>query len=65
MTEKDWPLEIRTWQNGGTNFTSLLFTLMQKADRVNFEKLRTSFPDEALALESWMQSDDGLGEDGS
>lgn len=49
--------EIEHWQNGGTNFNSLLFTLIQKADHENTEKIRLGFPDHVDALCEWMNSD--------
>lgn len=44
------------WQQGGTNYTSLLYDLMVKADSDNFKKLATVYPMEANALIAWRTS---------
>lgn len=51
--QKDAPIEIEVWQAGGTNFTSLLLTLISKADRGNLERLRMAFPYQVKMLEDW------------
>lgn len=56
MSKIDWPLEIKVWQNGGTNFTSILLTLIQKADLINQERLRIAFPDAVKAFYEWYDS---------
>ena len=47
------------WQHGDnpTNFTSLLFTLMQKADAENFARLALAFPEESMAYKLWCASE--------
>jgi hypothetical protein len=54
--EHYWELEINYWLNGGTNFRSMLFSLIQKADRVNREKIRQAFPTEVSEYEKWLNS---------
>jgi hypothetical protein len=51
---------LHYWQYGDepTNFTSQLFSLMQKADKENFAKLADAFPEEANALLLWRASSD-------
>ncbi len=46
-------IEIPHWQNGGTNFTSKLLTLIQTADPSNKFKLSQVFPAEVEALKRW------------
>ena len=53
--EPDWKFEIeQAFDNGGTWFTSQLLRLIDKADRLNREKLRMGFPAEVAAWERWM-----------
>jgi hypothetical protein len=45
------------WQSSsGTNFTSLLFVLIQKSDPDNRDRLRLGFPLEVEAIEVWSAS---------
>lgn len=48
------------WTMGScpTSFHSLLFTLINKTDYQNREKLKVVFPYECEALELWQNSDD-------
>ncbi|GAA4649678.1 hypothetical protein GCM10023116_19570 [Kistimonas scapharcae] len=46
-------IEIPHWQNDGTNFTSLLLTLIQKADPANLYKIQLGFPAEVEAFKRW------------
>lgn len=41
------------WQHGGTNFTSLLYDLIAKADNENKERIRLAFPHEVKAYLEW------------
>lgn len=59
----DWPLKIKVWQSGGTDFTSLLLTLIQKADPINQERLRIVFPDAVKAFYKWHDSPVGNDEE--
>lgn len=46
--------ELYYWQyGGGTNFTSMLFTLLQKADVTNRWKLEQVFLAEVTAWKMW------------
>lgn len=54
---RDHMIALRYWQNGGTSFTCMLFTLMQKADVQNSYMLATAYPGEAAALVRWMKPD--------
>lgn len=58
-TKEDLKIKIKYWQEGGTNFTSMLFTLIAKADHENRERLRVAFPDVVEAWESWQASPGG------
>jgi len=55
---KDTIYRLYYWQEDAyaTNFTSLLFMLMQKADSGNFRRLSIGFPLEAEALMLWSAS---------
>ncbi len=59
-TLNDAVKELWYWQYGTapTNFTSSLFSLMQKADIVNLAALAGAFPMEYEALLAWMRSKD-------
>ena len=46
-------IEIPHWRNGGTNFTSQLLLLIQKADPANRHKIALAFPDEVQAFKEW------------
>ena len=46
-------VDIPHWQSGSDNFTSLLFSMIQKADPHNKQKLRSLWPDEVAALMYW------------
>lgn len=48
--------DILYWQQGGDNFTSLLFTLLCKADPERKAKLTMCFPDEASIFMEWIES---------
>lgn len=52
--------ELYFWQynNGGTNFHAMLYTLIQKADLENKRRLALGFPEEVEALEMWEQAGD-------
>ncbi len=43
------------WQQdpNATNFSALLYTLFQKADPENLEKLSKGFPEQAQAIRRW------------
>lgn len=46
--------ELFYWQYApGTNFSSLLYSLFQKADPINREKLLRGFPEYSLAHSLW------------
>lgn len=49
-------IDIPQWLNGCHNFTSRLFELIHRADKINREKLRAGFPDEVKAYEIWFNS---------
>lgn len=53
-------IELETWQNnpGATNFTSILYNLMAKADKENQEKLFNGFPVRTTAYILWFNSTD-------
>lgn len=52
--------DLALWQRqGGTNFTSKLYSLINKADVYNKEHLRQGFPVHVAAYESWYNSEDG------
>lgn len=55
---KEACLNLRAWQFGGSNFTSLLYTLINKADPVNRAKIRRSYPVEVTVYEDWQKSPD-------
>ena len=46
-------VDIKLWQSGADNFTSLLFGLIQKADPGNQHKLRSVWPNEVEAYVRW------------
>lgn len=46
-------LRLRYWRQGGTNFTSHLFDLMQKSDEANLARLSKGFPVEVSAFIAW------------
>lgn len=50
--------ELYYWQysDNPTNFTAILFRLMQKADPSNRRKLRVGFPIECAAYQEWCAS---------
>ncbi len=50
-------VELYQWQNGGTNFTSMLYTLIQKADPRNQERISLAYPDEVVAFLMWQGSE--------
>jgi len=44
--------ELYYWQMaGGTNFSALLYKLIAKADGINRNKLRVSYPEEVRCME--------------
>ncbi len=45
--------ELYYWQHGGKNFTAQLFSLINKADSYNRDKLMTAFPLEVLTYKLW------------
>lgn len=45
--------DIFHWQHGGTNFTSMLYSLFQKADSSNKSKLGQVYPYNKLAIDVW------------
>ena len=51
-------VEIQFWKAGRTNFTCLLLTLIQHADRRNQERLRSAFPEVVQAFEDWEDAPD-------
>lgn len=58
MTDENLKIAIERlyhWQNQAhsNNFTSRLYELFEKADRVNRNKLHLVFPDEGYALDKW------------
>lgn len=57
MDKKEQPVEITVWLQGQTNFTSLLLTLIQKADAKNLELLRIAFPRQVDIFETWINAD--------
>ena len=47
-------IDIPAWENGtGDWFTIKLFSLMSKADGINFSRLESAFPEEAEAWVWW------------
>ncbi len=51
--------ELYYWQRcDGTNFTSLLYTLISKADIGNRARLASAFPNEDLAFRLWKGAPD-------
>jgi hypothetical protein len=48
-----WLLEIKHWQTDGTNFTSVLLSLICKADSINTERLAMGYPEEVAAANAW------------
>lgn len=48
--------QLWDWQHGGSSFYCMLYTLFQKADASNKQKLATAFPNHWLALEEWNKS---------
>ncbi|WP_422444141.1 hypothetical protein [Endozoicomonas sp. ALB091] len=46
-------IDIPHWINGGTNFTSKLFVLIQTSDPDNKWKIKQVFPNEVEALRQW------------
>ncbi len=46
------------WQRGQHFFTCELYSLMQKADKQNFDKLAQVYPMEASAFYSWYTCQD-------
>lgn len=52
--------ELWYWQYGTdpTNFTSVLYTLISKADGMNKARLRSAYPDECQAFAMWEHAPD-------
>jgi hypothetical protein len=53
--------ELFYWQRrhaNATSFTSMLFTLISKADCFNRKKLKIAFPSEVIAWEMWQSAQD-------
>lgn len=46
-------IDIPHWQDDGSNFTSLLLQLIQKADNHNKYKIAQSYPNEVEAFRQW------------
>lgn len=57
---KDAVKELWYWQYGTnpTNFTSVLYTLIAKADLGNKARLETAFPMECEAFDLWQEAPD-------
>jgi hypothetical protein len=58
MNNEECSLEVAVhrlydWQHGGTSFSSLLFTLLQKADSDNQMRLGKAFPMQFIAWTTW------------
>lgn len=53
-------LRLRYWRQGGTNFTSLLFSLISKSDPDNLERIALGFPFEVLVWQEWQASKDEI-----
>ena len=64
MTLENAITQVYYWQyshkhnDPATNFSSKLLDLFRKADRDNYAKLKSAFPEMAQALEMWDQSPD-------
>ena len=63
MTDKNLKIAIERlynwqYQAHSTSFTSLLYTMFQKADKDNRARLTIAFPDEAHALNLWNSAGD-------
>ena len=51
--------DLKLWQTSGQDFFTIqLYSLMGKADKYNFEKLKSAFPVEGQAFEMWRDSPD-------
>lgn len=59
MTTKQAKRELYFWvRDKGTNFHSLLYTLITKADIQNRARLRLAFPDQVEVWEAWQAAPD-------
>lgn len=65
MTKQEAVKHVYYWQyshkhnDPATNFTSRLLDLFRKADRDNYAKLKSAYPELVDALELWDNSPDG------
>ncbi len=50
---------LHNWQQGGTSFACMFFTLLAKADYGNRNKLRIAFPAWVEVFEDWQRAPEG------